>query len=158
MLLGHIGIGFAGKALGKKMPLWLLLIAVMVPDLTSLVYGVFGLSDETGFWSHSLLMTTVYTVVSAIILFLIYRRRTESLVFSGLVYSHWICDFISWPLEAIGLSHGISFFTPDQAFGLGLYKTMVPALICEFVLLSIGIGIYWKATSASNTSSDSTDA
>jgi len=142
MLLGHIGIGFAGKTIGKKMPLWLLLIAVMIPDLMSFFFILIGLADETGFWSHSLLMTTAFSAISSVIIFIIYRHFYEVLVFCGLIYSHWLCDYISWPLEVIGMSNGINIFSAKKTYGLGLYQTLPGALLCEFTLLFLGIGLY----------------
>ena len=142
MFLGHIGIAFAGKSVEKKIPLWALIIAVMVPDLISAFFGIIGLKDESAFWSHSLFMTLVFCFISAIIIYLIYRRFSAVLLFSGLVLSHWICDFISWPLEAIGLRNGISLFSENPTYGLGLYKTLPGALISEFLLLALGLSVY----------------
>ena len=142
MLLGHIGIGLAGKSVERQMPLWALIIAVMVPDLMSALFGIFGLKDETAFWSHSLLMTLVFCLISALIIYLIYHRFSAVLIFSGLILSHWICDFISWPLEVIGFNYGINIFSENSAYGLGLYKTIPGALISEFTLLLLGLGLY----------------
>jgi len=142
MLLGHIGIGFAGKSIEKKMPLWLLIIAVMIPDFMSAVFVLLPINDETGFWSHSLLMTLVFCFISAIIIYLIYFSFSAVLMFSGLIFSHWLCDFISWPLEIVGLSNGINLFSAKTAYGLGLYKTLPGALICELSLLVLGLGLY----------------
>ena len=142
MLLGHFGIGFAGKTLTKEMPLWVLFIAVMIPDLMSLVFSLAGISDEGAFLSHSLLMTLVFAAFSAVVIFLVFRCLFDVLLFCGLIFTHWICDWIAWPMEAIDQYHGISLFVPEKTFGLGLYKTMAGALLCEFLLFFAGMGLY----------------
>jgi hypothetical protein len=142
MFLGHIGLGFAGKSVEEKMPSWLLIVAVMVPDLMSALFGIFGLKDKSVFLSHSLLMTLVFCLISAQVIFLIYHSFSAVLLFSGLILSHWICDFISWPLEVLGINYGINIFSANSAYGLGLYKTIPGALISEFSLLALGLGLY----------------
>jgi hypothetical protein len=145
MLLGHIGIGFASKALQKKLPFWTLFIAVLLPDLMSAVFGLIGIGDESAFWSHSLLMTCVFALLAGVIIFIIYRKPKPALFFSALVLSHWVCDLISWPLEAIGIYNRIHIFSRKYTYGLGLYKTLAGALVCEFVLLGTGIALYIRS-------------
>ena len=142
MLLGHIGLGFAGKSIESKMPLWTLLLAAMVPDLMSAIFVILRLKDESVFWSHSLFMTLVYCLISVLVIFLIYHSISSALMFAGLIFSHWVCDFISWPLEVIGLNYGINLFSKNSAYGLGLYKSIPGALICEFSLLVLGLCLY----------------
>lgn len=142
MFLGHIGIAFAGKSVEKKLPVWALVVAVMVPDIMSAFFGIIRMNDESVFWSHSLFMTLVFCIVSACILYPIYRRISSVLMFSGLILSHWVCDFISWPLEAAGIYNRITLFSVNSAYGLGLYKNLPRALVFEFSLLALGLGLY----------------
>jgi hypothetical protein len=141
MLLGHIGLGLAGKSASRKMPIWTALIAVMLPDIVSALFQILRVPDESMFWSHSLLMTLVYAIVSAVVIYIIYKNIFDTLLFAALVLSHWVCDFISWPLEVIGMSNGIQFFSPTETFGLGLYRKIPGALISELLLLAFGIGL-----------------
>lgn len=159
MFLGHIGLGFAAKALTLKAPLWSLLIASQIPDILSLVFISIGVEktsvSTTSFsdgvqiqkmgsipWSHGLTMNILWAVLFGIIAWFVFGDKNSALIISGLVLSHWLLDFFT---------HGPDLpllFSNNEAVGLGLWNSgtgFITAMVIEVVMLVAGILIYIKA-------------
>jgi len=157
MFYGHIGVALASKPLAPKASVGVLLIAATTIDLLCGVFTAIGLESvdtTTGIssipWSHGLFMSVVWSVMAFLITYLITRNGKMSIVLGLLVFSHWILDFISHPM---GMGKTLPkdlplFFNNSLKVGLGLYNSMVAALISEFGLLAAGIFLYLKTTSA----------
>ena len=113
--LAHIGIGFATKRLAPQIPLWALLLSAMFIDLLSFIF-LFAI------WiSHGLFMSVIWTIIAMLITALITIRINSkneqgktnksiswnminlhtTLTVGLLVFSHWVLDFIGWPMSVI---------------------------------------------------------
>jgi membrane-bound metal-dependent hydrolase YbcI (DUF457 family) len=155
--LGHAAIGLMVKPLAPKAPLWALLAATAVPDLLFFGFQAAGIEYQavTQFdvdhglqylslpsipWSHGLFMCIVWSAVVAVIAFLFSRDRRTSIVIGLLVFSHWILDFIVYPIMPI-------LFDNSKMIGLGLITSgpgFIASVILEIGLIIGGIAIYLK--------------
>jgi hypothetical protein len=156
--LAHIGVGFAVKRFFPKIPLWGLLISVMAIDILA---GVFIFAT----WiSHGLFMSIVWSLVSIVITSLIKMRQSSKneqgkinksvkwklenlqipLIIGLLVFSHWVLDFIGWPMTAVYSSAtGVPILFDDTVnIGLGVYSTLFGALLMDIGLFVLGLAIY----------------
>lgn len=131
--IAHASIAIMGKSISKKNPLWLLLIATLVPDLMFYLFQFIGLEYQAetildfvnGWtylkpahipWSHGLFMCIVYSIVMAMVVFLFYRSIRVSLVSGFMVMSHWLMDFIVYDNLPL-------FFNDTPTVGLGLVRS-----------------------------------
>jgi hypothetical protein len=155
MFYGHIGVALAAKPLAPKVSVGVMLVAATAIDTLCGVFTAFGLewvNTTTGesylAWSHGLFMSLVWTLFALGIAWMVTRNWKMSLVIAGLVFSHWVLDFISHPM---GMGRVLPkdlplFFDDSPRVGLGLYNSVIAALISEFGLLGAGIFIYLKTT------------
>lgn len=143
--VGHFGVGFAAKRFAPKVPLVWLLIASEAIDLFYIVFMLVGIDNvNAGFLTHSLLMAVVWTVATFLLVLLISRNLRSSIVMGLLVFSHWLLDFIVWPMTAIypdATGMPLYFDSPTYV-GLGLYRLLPMVIIGEILLLGGGIIIY----------------
>lgn len=153
---GHFGIAFAVKPLAPKAPLLVLLAASEALDLLSVGFIAVGIEElavssmdfKQGIevlvpasvsWSHGLFMSIVWSIVFALIAFLIWRDKRTSAVIGVVVFSHWVLDFI---VHAPDLP---IFFDGSTMLGLGLWTSgpgLIASITLEIVLLAAGIFIY----------------
>ena len=147
--LAHIGIGLAAKRLFPKIHLWALLISVMAIDLLSFIF-LFAT------WvSHGLFMSFVWSVsamvITAIITSLLNSKKEPkikvfytSIVIGILVFSHWVLDFIGWPMTVINpeLAGVPLLFNDSVTIGLGVYSTWFGALAMDIGVFVVGLAIY----------------
>jgi len=61
-----------------------------------------------------------------------------------LVFSHWVLDFIGWPMSALDPNApGVPLLFDDAVnIGLGVYRTWIGALSMDLGVFFIGLGIY----------------
>lgn len=151
--LGHIGFGFAAKPLAPKVHLAVLLIA---SELIDILWGIFyftgidrgnvGISSSP--WSHSLFMSVVWSVITALLVAWIYHDRRSGIIVGLLVFSHWVIDFITHPMGAIFGNTALPpdlplFFNGSPNVGLGLYNhSFTIAIATDLTMLIIGLVIY----------------
>ena len=157
--LAHIGLGLAAKRFFPKIPLWALLVSVMAIDILA---GVFIFVT----WiSHGLFMSVIWSIIAMIITALITMRKNSKLeqdkidkstswslincnttvIIGLLVFSHWVLDFIGWPMSAIDPSAtGVPLFFDDAVnVGIGVYSTWFGALLMDIGVFVIGLGLYF---------------
>jgi membrane-bound metal-dependent hydrolase YbcI (DUF457 family) len=146
-LLPHLGVGLASRHGVPKLPA---IIVIIAPLLLDLLGGVFLLLqfDRTRMviLSHSLVMAAIWTIVFGLIIFLIYRNWRSSVLIGLLIFSHWVIDFITWPMTAVFPDHtGVPVFLDmSLQIGLGLYKSLLGVIVCEAGGLLLGIYVYLK--------------
>ena len=154
MLFGHIGVGLAAKPLAPRAPLGALVFATTAIDAACGLFMVAGIesADASGassvYWSHSLFMSTIWSIAGAALAYLLTRDRRTGIVIGLLVFSHWVLDFISHPM---GMGRELPpdiplFFEGSPMVGLGLYNSVVAALITDLGLLAVGIAVYLVST------------
>ncbi len=156
--LAHFGIGLAAKRFFPQIPLWALLISAMFIDILSFIF-------ISAVWiSHGLFMSVIWSIIAMIITALItmylnskkeQNKEYKSLNWRGVnlnitmiigfvVFSHWILDFIGWPMTFIGLNDiGTPLFFDDTVnIGLGVYTTWFGALSMDIGLFVVGLVLY----------------
>ena len=160
-LFAHIGIGLAFKQIDPKRSTWLLVIGSMlldillvVPFIVLIIAGVSttGASPLT----HSLLGASIISGITFLVVYLIDHQKSENSnnlktasIMTLLIFSHWLLDFIGWPMTLGGLnpSAGGIPITFDTSFtiGIGVYRTLTGAIIMEIGVFIIGFVLYRKA-------------
>jgi hypothetical protein len=157
-LLAHLGIGLAAKRILPQIPVWILIICAFLLDILAIFL-------RPVWKAHGLLMAIIWTLLTIIIVRIIfsiqqpkmsqdhasqksYSISQTSWLMGGIIFSHWILDFIGWPLSVwVPDPTGIPFFFSDTPnYGLGVYRTWTGALIMDLGILLFGILIFnsWK--------------
>jgi hypothetical protein len=157
MFVGHYGVAFAAKAADDRIPLWLLFVAVQLPDI---VWGAFillgralttmppirGVNPLDQYYiqsSHGI--AAGFLCAGALVVYLLAnggapRFFKASLLLGLAVASHWALDYLVHPPEI--LRH-LSFKSAFYDFGL-------PTFLLELGVLFGGIYMYLRST-ASNS-------
>ncbi len=153
MFIGHYGPAFAAKATSKRIPLWLLFIAVQFLDVVwsiLVLVGVEKLRIVHGFtatsaldlyympYTHGLIGALCLSVLLGALSELAFRQKGKTfLVVALCVFSHWLLDLI--------------VHTPDMPLigntmkvGFGLWRYRIPSLIAELIVLFAGLWIYLR--------------
>jgi len=156
MFVGHYGPGFAAKALDKKIPLWLLFLAVQLVDVVWAILVLLGIEKVRivpGItvtnpldlyympYTHSLLAALLWSVAAL----LIYRYASRlgnwfSATLVGLaVLSHWVLDLVVHRPD-------LPLYDNTMKVGLGLWNYPVLSSALEAALLFGGMFFYYKTT------------
>jgi membrane-bound metal-dependent hydrolase YbcI (DUF457 family) len=154
--LGHASVGLIVKPFAPKVPLWSLLAATQIPDLLFFGFQAAGIEHPavTQFdldqglryvslpaiaWSHGLVMCIFWSILVAVIVFLFWRDRRASAILGLVVFSHWVLDFIVYPVMPV-------FFDNSQTIGLGLLIStpgIIVSIVLEISLIVGGITTSW---------------
>jgi hypothetical protein len=153
MFIGHFAAGFAAKKFAPKANLGVSFMACQLLDLIWPVLVLLGVEKVivdfettavTPFdfihypYSHSLLMTVVYSTLMFFICTKIFKSKKVGLTLALLVASHWVLDVISHRPD-MPLAFG------DIKVGLGLWHSKLATLFIESLLFAGGAYLYWKA-------------
>ena len=92
-------------------------------------------------WSHSLVMSLVWSAAFAVPLFFM-RRMRDGLVVAGCVFSHFVLDLVTHRPDML-LAPGMT-----EKYGFGLWNALVPAIVVEALLFAAGVVVYVKSTRA----------
>src|SRR5690242_16180577 len=152
MFIGHYGPALAAKPLEKRLPLWLLFIAVQWLDVVwsaLVMLHVEKLRIVKGFtegssldlyympFTHGLLGALALSAVLGAIAALFYRNRRTAivLVVAGAVFSHWVLDLVV---------HVPDLPLLDNSFkvGFGLWRHLWISFPLEIALLVAGASLY----------------
>jgi hypothetical protein len=156
--LAHFGIGLAAKRIAPQISLCILIISAMFLDLLSFMF-LFAI------WiSHGLIMSILWSIIATIVTALITIRLKSKndqenkknlsfwslevfqvyLIIGLLVFSHWILDFIGWPMTAVySNSTGVPILFDDNVnIGLGVYSRLFGALLMDIGVFVVGLAIY----------------
>lgn len=155
MFIGHFAIGLLAKKDRQLPSLAIMFIAVQLLDLiwpVLVLLGIESLSIDPGNtkltrlsfdyypYSHSLLMSLVWSSLLGICYYLYSKNKNGSLLLAVLVMSHWILDLITHRADL-----PLSPFTESKV-GLGLWNYPVVEIILELALFLIGAILYYKAS------------
>ena len=155
MFLGHVAVGLAAKKVAPKTSLlWL----VGAPSLLDLLWPVFlaigleevriapGITAVTPLdfvsypWSHSLVMTLVWSSLAAAAYLAATRYAAGALAIALGVTSHWLFDWVSHrPDMPLAPWSG-------SKVGLGLWNSVPATLAVEGLLYGLGLWIYVRRT------------
>ena len=149
--IAHVGVGFAAKKIAPNISVIYLIIAAELIEIVFFVFVAAGvetmpLPDKSPFtpYSHSVFMGIIWSVLSALVTFLISKNKKVSIIIGLLVLSHTILDIIASPKLAFYPTDTKMpiFFNDSLSVGLGLFKYKAFALISEFGILIAGFIIY----------------
>ena len=157
MFIGHFAVAFATKKVAPRASLGTLVLAAAFLDVVWPVLVLAGIERfriVPGFtavnpfdfvyypWSHSLLMTLVWSLLFALV-YLAARGDRAGAVWVGIaVASHWVLDFVShrpdMPLYPGG----------SEKLGLSLWQSIPATFAVEGLMFAAGIAIYVRATNS----------
>ncbi len=149
--LTHIGLAFIAKVIFPSISLWLLFLATEMIDLIFILFLILGIErtpdhkdGKLSAYSHGLLMATIWTILSSTVVWLISKDGNLSLIFGGMMFSHWILDYIASPMiYTFPNDTGVPiFFQNSKKIGLGMWKSKKAVNIGEYGITLFGIGIY----------------
>jgi hypothetical protein len=155
MFIGHFGFGLASKRAAPKASAGALLLAPLFLDAIWPVFLITGIETvridpgNTAFtpldlhdypWSHSLVMSIVWSLVVAAIYGGVTRYARGALVMGVGVFSHWVFDFITHKPD-LPLYPGSSTYV-----GLGLWNSVAGTLAVEIPIYVAGVWIYARTT------------
>lgn len=164
MLVGHVGVGLAAKALEPRLNLGTLVAAALFLDIVFWILALAGLEavhvphDYAARhfltfdfpWSHSLAMACVWSLGFAVAWAFWGSRRARRLgalwdgsaLLAVVVFSHWLADLLVHVPE-MPLAPGVG------AFGFGLWQHQPFALVLELVFALVGVvAIVWRTALA----------
>lgn len=156
MFVGHFAVALAAKRVTPRLSLPLLFAAVQFLDIlwplfivtgvehARIVPGLMAASPLDLYdipYSHSLLMSAVWSLLAAAPL-LVLRRTVEALVLGGCVFSHFVLDFVTHRPD-LPLAPGSSV-----RLGLGLWNFRSAEIAVEATLFLVGIAVYVRSTTA----------
>ena len=94
--------------------------------------------------THSLLATIGWAVLFGVVYYFLKRNFKDALIIGSLVVSHWLLDLLvhvpDLPLSPFA----------ETKVGLGLWHYKLPELLIEMIMLTTGVFLYIKNTSAKN--------
>lgn len=155
MFIGHFAVAFATKKVAPRASLGTLVLAAAFLDVVWPVLVLAGIERfriVPGFtavnpfdfvyypWSHSLLMTLVWSLLFALAYFAVSRDRVGAVWVGIAVASHWALDFVShrpdMPLYPGG----------GERLGLDLWQSVPATFAVEGLMFATGIFLYVQAT------------
>lgn len=151
MMFGHLAVGLAAKPHTQRISLGVLLLAVTLIDTLVglfMLLGIEGMQPDGTmilYWSHGLVMALVWSLLAGGIAWTVSREWGTGLIISGLVFSHWVLDFISHPMLSDTPDIPI-FFANSPLVGLGLYRSALGAFSIDFGLLIVASAYYLLRT------------
>jgi membrane-bound metal-dependent hydrolase YbcI (DUF457 family) len=156
MFIGHDAVGFAGKAAAPRMSLGTLMLAATWLDLIWPLFLILGIEhvrirggadpflvlDFYDYpWTHSLLMSIVWSVAFAVVYWGVTRYGRGALIAGIAVFSHWFLDFVTHIPD-------LPLYPGGPNVGLGLWKSVAGTVVVEVVLFAIGVFLYVGQTKA----------
>ncbi len=157
MFIGHFAVAFAAKKAAPKVSLGTLILAAAFLDAVWPVLVLLGVERfriVPGYtavnpfeflhypWSHSLLMTLVWSLLVAFAYRAASGDRTGALWVGALVASHWVLDFVTHRPD-LQLYPGGS-----ERLGLALWQSWPATFAVEGLLFMAAVALYAKTTSA----------
>jgi membrane-bound metal-dependent hydrolase YbcI (DUF457 family) len=154
LFTGHYSVSFAGRAEEKRLPLWLLFLAVQWIDVMWSIFVLLGIEKVRivpGFtasndldlyympYTHSLLGVLCWSALAYVVcqLFAPWRGTKSGLILAAAVFSHWVLDLI--------------VHVPDMALygsvgkmGFGLWNYRAAAFALEMAVLFGGAALLYR--------------
>lgn len=155
MFVGHYGVSFAVKSLDKRIPLWLLFVAVQFVDVLWAVFVMTGIEKvriTPGItatnpldlyympYTHSLVAALLWSAAG----FVAYKFVSKSTNYTAFlvaaaIFSHWVLDLIVHRPD-------LPLYDDTYKMGLGVWNYPALALTLEAGLLFGGIILYLRST------------
>ena len=152
MFTGHYGPSFAANAIEKRLPLWLLFVAVQFVDVLWAIFVLLGIEKVRivpGItaaspldlyympYTHSLVGALCWSLFAFAFCQLIPRWRglRTGLILAAAVFSHWILDLIVHRPD-------LSLYDDVYKMGFGLWNYRVLSFVLEMLVLFGGGWMY----------------
>lgn len=154
MFVGHFGLAFAAKRSTPRTSLAVLVAATALLDIIWPVLVLLGVEEvridpgNTAFtpldfvsypWSHSAVMTVLWSVLFGGAVLVATRDRAAAVVSGVLVASHWVLDLVSHRPD-------LPLWPGGPKVGLGLWSSVPGTLAVEGALFAGGVWLYVTAT------------
>jgi hypothetical protein len=157
MFIGHLAVGLGAKKYAPELNLGILFIACQLLDLIWPVLVLVGIEKVsvdplatavTPFnfeyypYSHSLVMTLVYSISVGLSTGYVFKSTRIGLVLGFVTASHWILDFVThrpdMPISFEGLK-----------VGLGMWNSVGLTVVVEFLIFAVGSLLFVKTANLS---------
>ncbi len=155
MFVGHYSVSFLAKTLDKKIPLWILFIAVQLVDVFWAIFVLLGIEKVRivpGItatnpldlyympYTHSLLASFVWLgVVAAGYKSLRSTSWKAGIIVGVAVFSHWVLDLLVHRPD-------LPLYDDVLKVGFGLWNYPIVAFLLEAGLMFGGIFLYLRTT------------
>lgn len=154
MFIGHLAVGLAGKRLAPRVPLTALLFAPILLDGLWPVFLLLGwewvridrgntpvtpLDFQHYPWSHSLLMTLVWSALVALGYRTLTRDGRGALWLGAAVTSHWVLDWVTHRPD-------LPLWPGGPLVGLGLWRSLAGTVVVEVAMFLVGLWLYLRMT------------
>lgn len=154
MFVGHYSVSFAGRAAEKRIPLWLLFIAVQFIDVLWSIFVLLGIekvrivpgitaSNALDLYympyTHSLLGVLCWSALAYVVCQMVPRLRgmRTGLILASAVFSHWILDLIVHRPD-------LSLYDSVGKMGFGLWNYRGAAFALEMAVLLCGAALLYR--------------
>ena len=154
MFVGHYSVSFAGRATEKRLPLWLLFLAVQWIDVMWSIFVLLGIEKVRivpGFtasndldlyympYTHSLLGVLCWSALAYVVCQLVpqLRGKRTGLILAAAVFSHWVLDLIVHVPD-------MSLYDSVGKMGFGLWNHRAAALALEMAVLFGGAALLFR--------------
>ncbi len=154
MFTGHYSVSFAGRAAEKRIPLWLLFIAVQFIDVLWSIFVLLGIekvrivpgitaSNALDLYympyTHSLLGVLCWSALAYVVcrLVLQLRGKRTGLILAAAVFSHWIFDLIVHRPD-------LALYDSVGRMGFGLWNYRGAAFVLEMAVLIGGAAMLYR--------------
>jgi membrane-bound metal-dependent hydrolase YbcI (DUF457 family) len=156
MFIGHHAVGFAAKRFAPRTSLGLLMTAPLLLDLLWPVFVLLGIEhvrvvpanppflrlDLHDYpWSHSLVMSLVWSALAGGAYWLATRYRPGAVAIGLGVFSHWVLDYVTHIPD-------MPLWPGGPEVGLGLWRSTIGTLVVESAVFVVGVLIYARTTRA----------
>jgi hypothetical protein len=159
MFIGHFAVGLAAKKAAPNVSLGTLFLSVQLLDLMWPIFLLLGIEHvrinvgDTAFTpldlydypiSHSLVTVFGWSLLFALIYYVLKKCPKGAWVLAIGVFSHWLLDFITHRPD-MPITPGATTYV-----GLGLWNSVVGTVLVEGALFLVGVIIYARATVATD--------
>jgi len=153
LFVGHYSVSFAAKTAEKRIPLWLLFIAVQLIDVLWSIFVLLGIekvrivpginaSNALDLYympyTHSLLGVLCWSALAYVVCQLVpsLRGKRTGLILAAAVFSHWILDLIVHRPD-------LALYDSVGKIGFGLWNYRGAAFALEMAVLFCGAAMVY---------------
>jgi hypothetical protein len=129
VIAGHFGVAMATRARWSRLPLLVIVIAALVPDIIDFATGALPICGSNGLYSHSLPAIAIESVVLGAAAALWWRSPHAGLTVAAMIVLHLAADYITG--QKVLWAHG-------PIVGLNLYSHPLADFALEAVVTFAG--------------------